>query len=70
MPSVIRSVISAFHSWYSNLGNMGLSMSNDVSFCITAMGTLLTETEVLSSFTAINIKVLELLNFRIQESLL
>lgn len=29
MPSVIRSVISAFHYWYSNLGNMGLSMSND-----------------------------------------
>lgn len=34
------------------------------------MGALRTETEVLSSFTAINIKVLELLNFRIQESLL
>ena len=34
MPSVIRSVISAFHYWYSNLGNMGLSMSNDSVFAL------------------------------------
>ena len=34
------------------------------------MGALLIETEVFSSFTAINIKVLELLNFRIQAGLL